>query len=142
MSHARSKARRCGVQALYQLLVGGGVGPDAAAEFGDVWGLGKADKAYFRELVTEVSIQRQQLDRLIQPFLDRSVEALDPIERCVLWLGAYELQSRRDIPYRVILSEAIELAKSFGADQGHTYVNAILDKVAHQVRELEIAESH
>ena len=138
MSRARSKARRCAIQALYQLQVGDSEEAGGLAEkFAAAWGLGRADAAYFRELVGGVSRRRQHLNDLIAPELTRAAGALDPVERAVLWVGAYELEFRLDVPYRVVLNEAVELAKEFGAEQGHTLVNAVLDRLVARLRPAE-----
>ena len=79
-----------------------------------------------------------ELDEKLTPCLDRSIESVDPVERAILRLGAYELINRLEVPYRVVINEAVELAKVFGAEQGHKYVNGVLDKLAHQVRKAEI----
>ncbi len=140
MSRARSKARRYAVQALYQLQVGD---PDETAglalQFADAWGLGRADREYFGKLVNGVSRPRKHLDALITPELTRALSALDPVERAVLWLGAYEMESCPEVPFRVVLNEAVELAREFGAEQAHTLVNAVLDRLAARLRHAEQA---
>ncbi len=93
-----------------------------------------ADLAYFEDLLRGVEKYRTELDQALQPFLDRDVEQVDPIERAILRLAAYELQHRIDVPYRVIINEAIEVAKRFGAEYGHTYINGVLDQAARQWR--------
>lgn len=94
----------------------------------------KSDKAYFKELFYRVVEEQTALDNLITPHLDRSMDELDPIELNILRLGTYELAFREEIPHKVIINEALELAKLYGAQDGHKYVNGILDKVAQQVR--------
>ena len=88
----------------------------------------------FVDLLTNIEKRRAELDEALKPFLDREVDLVDPIERAVLRLGAYELIHRIDVPYRVVINEAIETTKRFGADFGHTYVNGVLDKLAAQSR--------
>jgi N utilization substance protein B len=96
-----------------------------------------ADLEYFEDLVRGVDTHRAELDAALAPFLDREIEQVDPIERAALRLGAYELKCRPDVPYRVVLNEAVELAKRFGAEHGHTYVNGVLDKLAREWRGTE-----
>jgi N utilization substance protein B len=96
-----------------------------------------ADLDYFEDLLRGVDAHRDELDAELAPFLDREMSQVDPIERAVLRLAAYELRHRPDVPYRVVLNEAIEVAKRFGAEHGHTYVNGVLDKAARQWRSVE-----
>jgi N utilization substance protein B len=96
-----------------------------------------ADLEYFEDLVRGVDTHRAELDAALAPLLDREIEQVDPIERAALRLGAYELKCRPDVPYRVVLNEAVELAKRFGAEHGHTYVNGVLDKLAREWRGTE-----
>ena len=96
-----------------------------------------ADLDYFEDLLHGVEHNVAALDAALRPHLDREVEQVDPIERAVLRLAAYELKFRPDVPYRVVLNEAIEVTKRFGADHGHTYVNGVLDKLAGDLRALE-----
>ena len=98
-----------------------------------------ADQALFHELVHNVARFRADLDASIAPLLDRKLEELDAIELAILRLGAYELSRRLDVPYRVAINEGVELAKSFGATDGHKYVNGILDKLAGRLRGAEVA---
>ena len=100
----------------------------------------KFDTTYFRDLLLGVTDHVAQIDQQLQPHLDRPIDEVDPVERAVLRMGAYELIHKLDVPYRVAINEAVEAAKLFGADQGHKYVNGVLDKVAHQVREAEVAQ--
>jgi len=97
----------------------------------------KVDGLYFRELLYGVDRNRQSLDRHFENFLDRSVEELDPIELAILRIGAYELEHRIDVPYRVVVNEGIELAKRFGGTDGHKYINSILDRLAPRLRSSE-----
>jgi len=95
------------------------------------------DARYFKELVLSVPPQAPELDQLIGDLADRPVEQLDPVERAILLIGIYELRQRMDIPYRVVINEAVELAKFYGGEDGHRYVNAILDKASQSLREPE-----
>ncbi|GHE20630.1 transcription antitermination factor NusB [Halomonas urumqiensis] len=98
-----------------------------------------ADLALFHELLHNVVRFKADLDASISPLLDRKLEELDPIELAILRLGAYELSRRLEVPYRVVINEGVELAKSFGATDGHKYVNGILDKLAGRLRSSEVA---
>jgi N utilization substance protein B len=89
-----------------------------------------ADLEYFEELVRGVVRMHVELDAAIVPYLDREVARVDPIERAVLRIASYELRERLDVPYRVVINEAVETTKRFGAEHGHTYVNGVLDKLA------------
>ncbi|MYL24760.1 transcription antitermination factor NusB [Vreelandella massiliensis] len=97
-----------------------------------------ADKALFHELLHNVARCKDELDREIAPLLDRRLEDLDAVELAILRLGAYELAHRLEVPYRVVINEGVELAKSFGATDGHKYVNGILDKLANRLRSAEV----
>jgi N utilization substance protein B len=95
------------------------------------------DRALFRGLVEGVPAQLADLDACLRPFLDRTIEQVDPVERAILRLGAYELMYSPGVPYRVAINEAVDLAKLFGAEQGHRYVNGVLDRIARTVRPAE-----
>lgn len=94
--------------------------------------------SFFTELVEGVTGQSEQLDALIQPLLGRSLEGLDLVERAIVRLGAYELHSHLEVPYRVVINEWVEIAKEYGAEQGHRFVNGVLDKLAKAKRSVEI----
>ncbi len=132
----RHKARRMILQALYQWHMAGAPVADIQAEFLAYY-QGKIDRDYFREVFAGVVGQATHLDELMMPILDRDVKKLDPIERCLLRLGLYELSERVDIPYRVVINEAVELAKVYGATDSHKYINSILDKAAGTLRATE-----
>ncbi|MBS0575306.1 MAG: transcription antitermination factor NusB [Proteobacteria bacterium] len=134
---ARSRSRRRALQALYAWQVARAPIASVIAEFQHEQDMEIADLAYFEDLVRGVEQQCAELDARLAGFLDRGVEAVDPIERAILRIAAYELLHRLDIPYRVVINEAIESAKRFGADNGHTYVNGVLDKAAAQWRAAE-----
>ena len=99
-----------------------------------------ADLAYFNELLHNIPQQQTDLDKEYAPCLDRRVDELDPVELAILRMGTYELSKRLDVPYRVVINEAVELAKSFGATESHKYINGILDKLAPRLRSAEVAE--
>jgi N utilization substance protein B len=100
---------------------------------------GAMDRQYFHELIHGVPASLRALDSVLEPVLDRPIGQVDPVERAVLRIGAYELGHRLELPWRVVINEAVELAKDFGGEQGHRFVNAALDRVARQLRTVEIA---
>ena len=97
----------------------------------------KLEIPYFKDLLFGVPKQLGVLDEHLKPLLDRSIDSVDPVERAVLRLGAYELLHHPEVPYRVVINESVELAKTFGAEQGHRYVNGVLDKLAKGLRKAE-----
>jgi transcription antitermination protein NusB len=138
MSQKRSQARRHAVQAIYQWqMVGHDVG-EIVNQFLEEQDINNFEVPYFRDLLQGVATHLGELDELLKPALDRAIESVDPVERAVLRLGVYELRHKPEVPYRVVINEAVELAKVFGAEQGHKYVNGVLDQVAKQVRAVEI----
>ncbi|WP_078118753.1 transcription antitermination factor NusB [Thiosocius teredinicola] len=139
MSRQRSRARSLAIQALYQWQM---AGQDISAiinHFMIEQDAKKFDTDYFAELVRSVPTRLAELDAALAPCVDRSLEAVDPVERAILRLGAYELLEHPEIPYRVVINEAVELAKTFGAEKGHRYVNGVLDKAARSLRPMEAA---
>ena len=138
----RARSRRRALQALYQWQITGQSAKTIAEQFFEEQDMSIADKDYFRDLLNGVEREKDELDAGLQPLLDRPIEQVDPIERAVLRLAGYELRSRPDVPYRVVLNEAIDLAKDFGAEGGHTYVNGVLDKAALLWRAVEFAAEH
>ncbi|MCL7940158.1 MULTISPECIES: transcription antitermination factor NusB [Halomonas] len=148
---SRHAARELAVQGLYQWQMTGKSISAVEAEFRsqvadddledhENWHkvMEIADLALFHELLHNVADQRRELDAAIAPLLDRRLEDLDPIELAILRLGAYELSRRLEVPYRAVINEGVELAKSFGATDGHKYVNGILDKLAGRLRSAEV----
>lgn len=133
----RSWARRCAAQAIYQWQLTAQSPSNIIAHFIADQDLLKADSAYFHELTQQIPAQVQQIDAALQPFLDRPLAQVDPVEQAILRLGGYELLQRPDIAYRIIINEAVELAKLFGAEQGYRFVNGVLDKLAQRVRGAE-----
>ncbi len=131
---ARSRARRRALQATYAWQVSGTGMRGIIEQFKHEQEMEIADLDYFEDLLVNIEQHCDALDAAISPHLDRSIAAVDPIERAVLRLAAYELIHRLDVPYRVVINEAIETTKRFGADFGHTYVNGVLDKLARAVR--------
>lgn len=138
MSQARTNARKAAVQALYQWQMTGQNLSAIEMQFLEEERLKDAQKSYFNELFHGVPKCLDVIDEMLTQFVDRPVESIDPVERAILRIGVYELMNRLDMPYRVVLNESINLAKCFGADGSHRYVNGILDKVAQQKRAVEI----
>jgi len=134
---ARSRARRRATQALYAWQISGNAMNRVIEEFRHEQDMEIADLGYFEDLLRGVEKHCAELDANLAPFLDRDVAQVDPIERAVLRLAAYELRYRVDVPYRVVINEAIEVTKRFGAEHGHTYVNGVLDKAAKEWRAAE-----
>lgn len=135
----RHRARKRAVQALYQWQVTGQDAGDILSQFREMQSASQADGAYFEELVRRVVAHADELDEALAPFLERSPAQVDPVERSVLRLAAWELRECPEVPWRVVLDEAVELAHVFGAVHGHTFVNAVLDKAARAWRAREIA---
>ena len=138
MSSARTNARKAAVQALYQWQMTGQSLFEIERQFIEEDRLKDAQKSYFTELFHGVPKNLAEIDLALTEFVDRPVDMIDPVERAILRIGVYELTNRLDMPYRVVLNEGINLAKYFGADGSHKYVNGILDKVAQQKRTVEI----
>ena len=139
MSITRSNARKAAVQALYQWQMTGQSLADIEQQFGEEERLKNVQKSYFRDLLTGILDNLDAIDAAMAGFVDRPVDSIDPVERAILRLGVFELLYRPEMPYRVVLNESINLAKCFGADGSHKYVNGILDKVALQHRTAELA---
>jgi len=138
MSQARTNARKAAVQALYQWQMTGQNLSEIERQFLEEERLQDAQKSYFTELFHGVPKNLEAIDLALSEFVDRPVDSIDPVERAILRIGTYELTHRLDMPYRVVLNEGINLAKYFGADGSHRYINGILDKVAQQTRAVEI----
>jgi N utilization substance protein B len=138
MSQARTNARKAAVQALYQWQMAGQNLAEIERQFLEDERLKDAQKSYFVELFYGVPKNLDEIDQALSEFVDRPVDTIDPVERAILRIGAYELLYRLNMPYKVVLNEGINLAKDFGADGSHKYVNGILDKVAQQTRAVEI----
>jgi N utilization substance protein B len=137
MKSSRRRAREFAVQGLYQWQLAGHSVDDIVAQLSESTGYGKIDIDFFKLLLEGAVANAAELEKVISPALDRKFAELSPIERGVLLIGAYELVHQSETPYRVIINEAIELAKTFGGTDGHKYVNGVLDKLAQQVRASE-----
>ncbi len=135
----RTRARRRAVQAIYAWQLAGGDARSLLAQFAHEQAIEVADLAYFEDLVRGVLSTHAELDAALVPWLDRGIEQVDPIERAVLRIASYELRKRPDVPYRVVLNEAVESTKRFGAEHGHSYVNGVLDQAAAAWRATESA---
>lgn len=138
MSSAKTKARQCAVQALYQWQMAGQNLSTIEGQFKEDQRLKNAQKSYFADLFHGVPKYLNEIDVAMADFVDREVERIDPVERAILRIGVYELLHKLETPYRVVINEGVELAKSFGADGSHRYVNGVLDKVAQVQRKQEI----
>ncbi len=138
LSKGRNLARRCVVQALYQWHITHQNVVDIDAQFVTEHDVKKVDIAYFQELLHQVPAHVTELDAHYAMFLDRPVHELDPVECAILRMSVYELAHRLDIPYRVVINEGVDMAKVFGAEQSHKYINGVLDKVARKLRAAEI----
>ena len=136
----RRKARHFGLQALYQWTLSGASAADIEAEFRIDNDFQHTDGDYFSAVLTGVVSDVDALEALFSPALDRKLEELDPIERNLLRLGTFELRDRIDVPYKVVINEAVALAKKFGATDSHRYINGVLDKVARNLRTVEHAQ--
>jgi len=133
-SGMRSVARKLALQALYRWQLNEGPWQDLVLEFRDAEDMARADRDYFRVLVEGVWHARAELDARLARLGDREPRLLDPIEHAVLLMGLYELGSQPEVPYRVAISEAVGLARRFGATDGHKFVNAVLDRAARELR--------
>jgi N utilization substance protein B len=138
---ARSRARRRALQAIYAWQMSGQPITKVIEQFRDEQDMEIADLTYFEDLVRGIDKHCEEIDGELRKFLDREIAQVDPIERGVLRIAAYEMLHRPDIPYRVVINEAIETTKRFGADHGHTYINGVLDKAAATWRAAEVADA-
>jgi transcription antitermination protein NusB len=140
MKSSRRRARELALQGLYQWQLAKHAAADILAQLSESNGFAKVDADYLRTLLEGVTGEPARLEALLAPALDRKFAELSPIERGLLMIGAYELACQPDTPYRVIINESIELAKTFGGTDGHKYVNGVLDKLAHELRAAEVLE--
>ena len=136
--HARRRARRSAMQALYQWQLARIDLKEIEDQFLVDQDMSKVDLEYFHELLHHIPAQLDEIDHILKDHVDRPVNEIDPVERAILRIGVFELERHLEIPYRVVLSEAVQLAKQFGALDGHKYVNGVLDKVAQTSRQTEI----
>jgi N utilization substance protein B len=139
-AQARSAARKLLIQALYQRQVGGQDWQELHGQYSTDPNFPRADAAYFRLALQAVCTGAQGIDEELRRHSDIEPARLDPVEHAILQLGLWELMTQPDIPYRVVINEGVELAKRFGATDGHRYVNAVLDKASRSLRATERGE--
>lgn len=131
---ARRRARECAVQALYSWQLSHNDIADIEIQFLAEQNTSDVDIDYFRELYTGAATNAQELDKLMIPYLSRQLKNLGYVEHAVLRIALFELKNRQDVPYKVAINEAIELAKKFGAEESHKFINGVLDTVAPEIR--------
>ena len=136
-SGARTRARELLVQALYQKQIAGHECAELLAQFHEQAAYERVDQVFFDEALPQICKSQPELEQRIDGLIDRPLEQLDPIELSVLLIGVYELESRIDVPYKVVINEGVNLAKRFGALDGHKYINACLDVAAQSLRSVE-----
>jgi N utilization substance protein B len=136
-SGARTRARELLLQALYQKQIGGSECAELLQQFREQVAYERVDQEFFEELLTSICGSQDSIEKSIDKLIDRPLEQLDPVELGILLIGVYELESRIDIPYRVVINEGVNLAKRFGALDGHKYINACLDAGAQSLRAVE-----
>jgi N utilization substance protein B len=141
MSSKRTKARHHAVQAIYQWQMAGHDVSEVENQILESEDTKSFEVDYFKDLLHGVPANLDELDAGLKGCVDRSIDSVDPVERAILRLGAYEMMHHPEVPYRVVINEAVELAKVFGAEQGHKYVNGVLDKLARKVRKAEAGKS-
>lgn len=134
MKSARRRSRELALQGLYAWQLSGDGAADLRSQLAETKDFGKADSRYFTRLLEGTIEHAAALERLIAPALDRKPEELSPVERGILLLAAFELKNLPDVPYKVVINEAVELAKLYGGTDGHKYVNGVLDKIARKLR--------
>ena len=135
----RRRARRRALQALYQWQLNDDSAASIIGQFLEEQNFDEVDTEYFEQLVREVIGQGEALDARLRPHIERTEASLDQMERVILRIGAAELLNHPEIPYRVVIDEAVELAHRFGAEQGHSFVNGVLDRLAREARTMEHA---
>jgi transcription antitermination protein NusB len=135
----RRIARELALQGLYQWCLAGGTAENIEAQLGENAQFARADGEYLGQLLKGVLADARELEGLIQPQLDRDFKELSPVEISILLMATHELKSHPEMPYRAVINEAIELAKTYGGTDGHKYVNGVLDKLAAKLRPAEIS---
>ena len=138
MKNSRHLARELAVQGLYEWLISGNEVRAIEHRLAEVKSFEKADRPLLEALLNGVIREAHDLETRLAPLLDRKASALSPVERAVLLVGAYELLHRIETPYRVVINEAVELTKSYGGTDGHKYVNGVLDRLAAELRSVEV----
>ena len=137
-SGARTRSRELALQALYQKLIAGHDRRELLSQFREQTAYQRVDRVFFEELLSDICNTQDALEEAVAGIIDRPLEQLDPVELGILLIGVYELESRIDIPYRVVINEGVNLAKRFGAMDGHKYINACLDAAAQSLRKVEV----
>jgi N utilization substance protein B len=140
LHRARSLARRLALQALYQIHMNPRPWAETELQFDADPEAERVDRDYFRALVRGIAPNREAFDARLARLCEIPPVQLDPIEHAVLWLGLHELESHPEVPYRVVLAEAVQLARRFGATDGHKFVNAVLDRAARELRPQEYGQ--
>jgi N utilization substance protein B len=138
MKSARRRSRELATQGLYQWLLSSAPGSEIEEQLRGAQGFDKADQEHLEAILYGVIKEADTINTELQPCLDRPLDQLSPVERAVLMVAAFEFKHHLDIPYRVVINEAIELTKTFGGSDGHKYVNGVLDKLAVQLRPTEV----
>jgi len=138
MKTSRRRAREFALQGLYQWQLAGSDPATIARQLGEARGFDKIDAAYFKMLLEGAIAAAPELERAITPYLDREFVRLSPVERGILLLAGYELMHQPGVPYRAVINEAVELAKSYGGTDGYKFVNGVLDKLAAELRPAEL----
>jgi N utilization substance protein B len=135
----RHKARHYAMQALYQWHMADAPLNQIEAEFRGEYDFGNVDGEYFHTLLHDIPANVDTIEDTFAPFMvERALDELDPIERALLRIGTFELMERIDVPYKVVINEAVNLAKKFGASESHKFINGVLDQVAKQLRSVEV----
>jgi N utilization substance protein B len=137
-SGARTRARELLLQALYQQQLAGHDARELLSQFHEQVAYERVDQEFFDEALPEILAEKAELEKTIDELIDRPLAQLDPVELGALLIGVYELKNRIDVPYRVVINEGVNLAKRFGAADGHKYINACLDNAARSLRQIEI----
>ena len=135
---ARTRARELMLQALYQKQIAAHSTAELVAQYKEDTAYQRVDQEFFDEMFPAISNSQDKLEKKIDGLIDRPLEQLDPIELSILLIGVHELEARIDIPYKVVINEGVNLAKRFGATDGHKYINACLDVAAQSLREIEV----
>jgi len=142
MKSSRRRAREIALQALYAWQLAGGAPSEAIEQAKELEGFERSDRAFAQELVGGVVSRAAELEAMLVPFVvGRSFAQLSPVERAILYIGAFELSAQPETPFKVVLNEAIELGKSFGGTEGHRFVNGVLEKLAEHLRPDEVARA-
>lgn len=140
-SGARTRARELVLQALYQKQIAEHDSAELIKQFHEQKAFKRVDQEFFNTTLKDICDSQSELEEKIAELIDRPLKQLDPVELGILLIGVFELQNRADVPYKVVINEGVNLAKRFGATDGHKYINACLDKAAQSLREIEIKGS-